>query len=57
MFFIMVGVYFERILKNSRTSLWMRNLQMGVSSIIGGFLAIYFSGVNRNNDSGVCICM
>lgn len=38
------GVYFEKILKNSRTSLWMRNLQMGVSSILGGFLAIYFSG-------------
>lgn len=38
------GVYFEKVLKNSRTSLWMRNIQMGVSSIIAGYLGIYMSG-------------
>ena len=38
------GVYFEKILKNAGTSLWMRNLQMGVSSIVAGFLGIYFAG-------------
>lgn len=38
------GVYFERILKNSGTSLWMRNVQMGVSSVVLGFMGIYFSG-------------
>jgi UDP-sugar transporter A1/2/3 len=38
------GVYFEKILKNSGTSLWMRNLQMGISSIVSGFLGIYLSG-------------
>ena len=38
------GVYFERILKNSGTSLWMRNLQMGVSSIVLGFAGVFLSG-------------
>jgi solute carrier family 35 (UDP-sugar transporter), member A1/2/3 len=38
------GVYFERILKNSGTSLWVRNIQMGISSIILGVAGIYFSG-------------
>ena len=35
------GVYFEKILKGSTPSLWMRNLQMGSSSIVLGFLAVY----------------
>jgi UDP-sugar transporter A1/2/3 len=38
------GVYFEKILKNSGTSLWMRNIQMGISSVIAAVLGIYFSG-------------
>eukprot|EP01038_Epipyxis_sp_PR26KG_P010847 gene10847-14560_t len=38
------GVYFERIIRTSGTSLWMRNVQMGVSSIIVGFAGIYMSG-------------
>jgi UDP-sugar transporter A1/2/3 len=38
------GVYFERILKNSGTSLWIRNIQMGFSSIILGVLGVYTSG-------------
>ena len=37
------GVYFERILKNSGTSLWMRNIQMGISSIILGFAGVFLS--------------
>jgi UDP-sugar transporter A1/2/3 len=40
----MIGVYFERILKNSGTSLWMRNIQMGISSIILGFVGVFLSG-------------
>jgi len=28
------GVYFERILKGSQTSLWIRNIQMGLPSVI-----------------------
>ena len=37
------GVYFERILKNSGTSLWMRNIQMGISSIVLGFAGVFLS--------------
>eukprot|EP00388_Colpodella_angusta_P025856 GDKK01003840.1.p1 GENE.GDKK01003840.1~~GDKK01003840.1.p1 ORF type:complete len:178 (+),score=17.68 GDKK01003840.1:32-535(+) len=32
------------VLKNSGTSLWVRNIQMGFSSIILGLVGVYFSG-------------
>ena len=35
------GVYFEKILKGSTTSLWLRNVQMGIPSVIVAFLMIY----------------
>jgi UDP-galactose transporter len=35
------GVYFEKILKGSQTSLWLRNVQMGLPSIFIAFLTIY----------------
>lgn len=38
------GVYFESILKNSGTSVWVRNIQMGFSSILLGLVSIYGSG-------------
>ena len=37
------GIYFEKILKESKTSLWMRNIQMGVSSTILATIAVYVS--------------
>ena len=37
------GIYFEKILKGSQTSLWMRNLQMGGSSIIFALFAAFGS--------------
>lgn len=38
-------MYFERILKNSKSSVWMRNIQMGFSSIGLALGGVYFSGV------------
>jgi len=35
------GVYFEKILKGSSTSLWIRNVQMGLPSIIIAFITVY----------------
>ncbi|GKY95327.1 hypothetical protein MPSEU_000494500 [Mayamaea pseudoterrestris] len=36
------GVYFEKILKGSTTSLWMRNVQMGLPSTIIAYLTVFF---------------
>eukprot|EP00568_Trieres_chinensis_P006544 CAMPEP_0183310896 /NCGR_PEP_ID=MMETSP0160_2-20130417/33912_1 /TAXON_ID=2839 ORGANISM="Odontella Sinensis, Strain Grunow 1884" /NCGR_SAMPLE_ID=MMETSP0160_2 /ASSEMBLY_ACC=CAM_ASM_000250 /LENGTH=431 /DNA_ID=CAMNT_0025475301 /DNA_START=97 /DNA_END=1392 /DNA_ORIENTATION=+ len=35
------GVYFEKILKGSSTGLWMRNIQMGLPSIIIAYITVY----------------
>lgn len=35
------GVYFEKILKGSTTSLWLRNVQMGVPSVIIAFITVF----------------
>jgi len=35
------GVYFEKILKGSSTSLWIRNIQMGIPSMIIALLTVY----------------
>ena len=40
-----LGVYFEKILKDSSTPLLIRNIQMGLTSIILALVSIYFSGV------------
>jgi len=34
------GVYFEKILKGSTTSLWMRNVQMGCTSVLFAFMSV-----------------
>lgn len=43
---LITGVYFEKILKTSNTTLWMRNLQMGISSVALGYVGVYLSNVN-----------
>jgi UDP-sugar transporter A1/2/3 len=35
------GVYFEKILKGSSTTLWMRNIQMGLPSMIISFITVF----------------
>jgi UDP-sugar transporter A1/2/3 len=35
------GVYFEKILKGSTTSLWLRNVQMGLPSVFIAFFTVY----------------
>mmetsp|Transcript_11746 Transcript_11746/g.29765 ORF Transcript_11746/g.29765 Transcript_11746/m.29765 type:complete len:390 (-) Transcript_11746:90-1259(-) len=35
------GVYFEKVLKGSSTSLWLRNVQMGIPSVIIAFITVY----------------
>ncbi|CAB9519595.1 UDP-galactose translocator [Seminavis robusta] len=35
------GVYFEKILKGSTTSLWLRNVQMGLPSILIALITVY----------------
>jgi len=35
------GVYFEKILKGAKTSLWLRNVQMGIPSVVIAFITIY----------------
>jgi len=35
------GVYFEKVLKGSQTSLWLRNVQMGIPSVIIAFITVY----------------
>lgn len=38
------GVYFERVVRSSATSLWIRNIELGISSIIAAFLGVWLSG-------------
>lgn len=35
------GVYFEMLLKSSKTSLWIRNIQMGFPSIVIAFISVF----------------
>ena len=35
------GVYFEKILKGSQTSLWVRNVQMGIPSVVIAYITVY----------------
>ena len=37
------GIYFEKILKGSKTSLWMRNIQMGVTSAVFAIISVFVS--------------
>lgn len=40
------GVYFEKILKNSQTTLWMRNIQMCLTAVI---ISLFCVGLNEKD--------
>lgn len=42
-FFFLPGVYFEKVLKSSDTSLWVRNIQMYLSGIVVTLCGVYMS--------------
>mmetsp|Transcript_7654 Transcript_7654/g.10016 ORF Transcript_7654/g.10016 Transcript_7654/m.10016 type:complete len:437 (+) Transcript_7654:94-1404(+) len=46
------GVYFEKILKGSRTSLWIRNIQMGLPSCIIAYVTIYIKDAEAVQTQG-----
>ena len=39
----LAGVYFEKILKGSDVSVWIRNIQLGVFGMVFGYLTMYIS--------------
>ncbi|CAF0797785.1 unnamed protein product [Rotaria sordida] len=39
----LAGVYFEKILKGSDVSVWIRNIQLGLFGMLFGFLTVYIS--------------
>lgn len=46
------GVYFEKILKGSRTSLWIRNVQMGLPSTLIAYLTVYLKDAQALAEQG-----
>lgn len=46
------GVYFERILKGSDISVWMRNVQLSTFAVPFGLLTTFFSDVSEVNEKG-----
>jgi len=37
------GVYFEKVLKGSKTSIWVRNVQLGMFGTILGTIGLFLS--------------
>lgn len=46
------GVYFEKILKGAQTSLWIRNIQMGLPSIVIALATVYLKDYKTVASSG-----
>ena len=46
------GVYFEKILKGSQTSLWIRNIQMGIPSVLIAFIAVFLKDSQAVSEQG-----
>jgi len=46
------GVYFEKILKGAKTSLWLRNVQMGIPSVLIAFVTVYAKDATAVSQQG-----
>ncbi len=46
------GVYFEKILKNSRSSIWVRNIQLAISGGVCSAVVMYVNDGDRLAESG-----
>ena len=46
------GVYFERILKGSDVTLWVRNIQMGIPSVLIALLTVYIEDYSEVRNKG-----
>jgi len=46
------GVYFERILKGSDVTLWIRNIQMGIPSVLIALLTVYVEDYSEVRNKG-----
>ncbi|RUP18953.1 nucleotide-sugar transporter-domain-containing protein [Jimgerdemannia flammicorona] len=47
------GCYFEKILKTSDTSMWVRNIQLGISGALFSFIGIFVYDRERIMDGGI----
>ncbi|XP_077972001.1 UDP-galactose translocator-like isoform X1 [Styela clava] len=47
------GVYFEKILKRSKGTIWLRNIQMSIFGVIAGFTGLYVSKWSEVIEKGV----
>ena len=47
------GVYFEKILKGSKTSVWLRNIQLGIYGTIIGLVGMRIKDGNKIDDKGM----
>lgn len=46
------GVYFEKILKNTQQTLWIRNIQLGVFGLLFGLLGVLLYDLNSVKQAG-----
>lgn len=46
------GVYFEKILKGTRQSVWLRNVQLGFLGVIIGFITMYIKDGAKVQEKG-----
>lgn len=47
------GVYFEKIVKGSQTSVWLRNIQLGIYGTIIGIAGMYIKDGEKISDKGI----